>query len=86
LGAEITEMDRPEACCGFAGSYTVSYPEISEALLQDKLEAIKTTAAETVALDCPGCLLQIRGGLERVGLKVEVRHTAELVARRLEND
>ena len=86
LGAEIIEMDRPEACCGFAGSYTVSYPEISEALLQDKLEAIKTTAAETVALDCPGCLLQIRGGLERVGLKVEVRHTAELVARRLEND
>jgi L-lactate dehydrogenase complex protein LldF len=83
LGVEISEMDRADACCGFAGSYAVTYPEISEALLADKLAAIKATGAETVALDCPGCLLQIRGGCRRAGLKVEVRHTAELLARRL---
>jgi Fe-S oxidoreductase len=83
LGLEITEMDRADACCGFAGSYAVTYPEISEALLADKLAAIKATGAETVALDCPGCMLQIRGGCRRAVLKVEVRHTAELLARRL---
>ena len=83
LGIRIKEMDRPEACCGFAGSYAVSYPEVSEALLGDKLEAIKTTGADVVALDCPGCLLQIRGGCRKAGLKVEVRHTAELLAERL---
>ncbi len=86
LGAEITEMDRSDACCGFAGSYTVSYPEISETLLADKLEAIRKTGAGTVALDCPGCLLQIRGGCRRAGLEVEVKHTAELLAQSLESE
>jgi len=85
LGAEITEMEQADACCGFAGSYAVTYPEVSEALLADKLAAIKATGAETVALDCPGCLLQIRGGCGRTGLKVEVRHTAELLARQLQD-
>ncbi len=85
VGAEITEMDRSDACCGFAGSYAVSHPEISEALLADKLEAIRRTGAGTVALDCPGCLLQIRGGCRRTGLEVEVRHTAELLAQGLED-
>ena len=81
--ASVREMDRPEACCGFAGSYAVSHPEVSEALLADKLESITATGAEVVALDCPGCLLQIRGGCRRAGLKIGVRHTAELLAERL---
>jgi iron-sulfur cluster protein len=83
VGVEVTEMDRSDACCGFAGSYAVSHPEISEALLTDKLESIRKTGAGTVALDCPGCLLQIRGGCRRAGLAVEVRHTAEILARGL---
>jgi iron-sulfur cluster protein len=77
----IVEMERPDSCCGFAGTYAVSHPEVSEALLADKVESIKATGAGTVALDCPGCLLQIRGGCRRAGLKVEVRHTAEILAR-----
>jgi L-lactate dehydrogenase complex protein LldF len=78
-GTSIVEMDEADACCGFAGSFAVEQPELSAALLDDKLAAIERTGAETVALDCPGCLLQIRGGCRRRGLGVRVAHTAELL-------
>jgi L-lactate dehydrogenase complex protein LldF len=76
---EIIEMDEPDKCCGFAGSFSVENPEISEALLADKLAAIERTGAEIVALDCPGCLLQIRGGCRKRGQNVRVAHTAEII-------
>jgi iron-sulfur cluster protein len=85
LGKEILEMSSPEACCGFAGSFSVDHPEISEALLEGKLASIKNSGAEIVALDCPGCLLQIRGGCHRQGYPIAVKHTAELLAERLKN-
>jgi L-lactate dehydrogenase complex protein LldF len=83
LRTEIAEMDEPDACCGFAGSFTAENPEISAALLADKLSAIERTGADEVALDCPGCLLQIRGGCRRMGLRVRVSHTAEILDRAL---
>jgi len=79
LRAPITEMDEPDACCGFAGTFSVDNPEISAELLADKLEAIERTGATVVAMDCPGCLLQIRGGCKRKGLAVRAAHTAELL-------
>ena len=72
-------MDEADACCGFAGSYTVDNPEISAELLADKLAAIGKTGAGIVAMDCPGCLLQIRGGCRSHGLAVRAAHTAELL-------
>jgi iron-sulfur cluster protein len=80
LGADIIEMTGAAACCGFAGAFSVDHPEVSEALLAEKVEAVTGSGAEVVALDCPGCLLQIRGGCRRSGRKVEVRHTAEILA------
>jgi len=79
LRSEIIEMDEADACCGFGGSFSVDNPEISAALLADKLAAIAKTEADIVALDCPGCLLQIRGGCRRQGMNVRVAHTAELL-------
>jgi Fe-S oxidoreductase len=79
IGAEITEMDEADACCGFAGSYTVDNPGISAELLADKLAAIEKTGAGIVAMDCPGCLLQIRGGCRSRGLAVRAAHTAEIL-------
>ncbi len=75
----IMEMGEPDKCCGFAGSFSLENPEISAALLADKLAAIKKTGADLVALDCPGCLLQIRGGGQRRGLRQRVAHTAEII-------
>ncbi|MDP2915806.1 MAG: LUD domain-containing protein [Candidatus Aminicenantes bacterium] len=75
----IREMDEPDACCGFAGTFSVDNPEISAELLADKLAAIERTGADLVAMDCPGCLLQIRGGVRRKGLALRSVHTAELL-------
>lgn len=80
LGMDLIEMTGPAACCGFAGAFSVDHPEVAEALLMDKLAAITASGAEVVALDCPGCLLQIRGGFARRGRTAEVRHTAEILA------
>ncbi len=79
LGAGIVEMDEADKCCGFAGSYSLDNPEISAELLADKLAAIEKTGAGIVAMDCPGCLLQIRGGCRSRGLAVRAAHTAELL-------
>lgn len=79
LGAELVEMTGPAACCGFAGAFSADHPEIAEALLGDKMAALKASGAEVVALDCPGCLLQIRGGCARSGAAAEVKHTAEIL-------
>ncbi|BDG02058.1 L-lactate dehydrogenase (quinone) large subunit LdhH [Anaeromyxobacter oryzae] len=82
-GHAVAEMAESDACCGMGGSYTLKFPEISRPILARKLERIRETGAATVAMDCPGCLLQIRGGLARAGDPVAARHTAELVAARL---
>jgi iron-sulfur cluster protein len=83
IGKKVQEMGDPDSCCGFAGSFSVSHPEVSASLLEDKIESIRASGAQTVALDCPGCLLQIRGGCERRGEKIEVKHTAQILAERL---
>jgi iron-sulfur cluster protein len=79
LGREPADVSGAASCCGFAGAFSVDHAEVSEALLADKLAAVSASGAELVALDCPGCLLQIRGGCARKGLKTEIRHTAEVL-------
>jgi len=78
---EMTDCDK---CCGFGGSYAIKYPEISQEVLKNKMDAIKATGATLVAVDCPGCKLQIEGGLEASGSGIRVEHSATLVARNLE--
>jgi L-lactate dehydrogenase complex protein LldF len=80
LGGKLREMEDADSCCGFAGSFSVSHPEVSASLLETKLESIRGSGARVVAMDCPGCLLQIRGGAKRRGEKLDVRHTAEILA------
>ena len=79
LNTGIIEMEESDICCGFAGSFSIENPEISAELLSDKLAAIGKTGAGVVALDCPGCLLQIRGGFHRKRLNVRVMHTAQIL-------
>ena len=66
-------------------SYSLKLPEISAPILQRKLKNIKDTGAPLVAMDCPGCVMQIRGGFDQDGSAVKVRHTAELLAEQLED-
>ncbi|MBV5338733.1 MAG: LUD domain-containing protein [Deltaproteobacteria bacterium] len=83
-GYEVTEMFECDTCCGMGGSYSMKLPEISAPILQRKLHNIKETGARTVAMDCPGCVMQIRGGFDQDGADVKVRHTVELLAEQLD--
>jgi Fe-S oxidoreductase len=82
-GFPLAEMDESDMCCGMGGSYSVKFPEISAPILQRKLSNVKKTGAGTVAMDCPGCLMQIRGGLDKERSAIRVSHLADLLAARL---
>ena len=82
-GYELTEMFECDTCCGMGGSYSMKLPEISAPILQRKLRNIKETGAQLVAMDCPGCVMQIRGGIDQDGADIQVRHTVELLADQL---
>jgi iron-sulfur cluster protein len=84
-GYELTEMFECDICCGMGGSYSLKLPEVSAPILQRKLKNIKDTGAPLVAMDCPGCVMQIRGGMDQDGAPVQVRHTVELLAERLKD-
>jgi len=82
-GHALVEMAESDACCGMGGSYSLKFPEIARPILARKLENVRRSGAPTVAMDCPGCLLQIGGGLDRAGDAVAARHTAEIIAERV---
>lgn len=79
-GWQLVEMERADRCCGFGGSYSfTSHPEISREITKDKINSILRSGADTVAVDCPGCLIMLRGALEKRGLPQRVAHTMELL-------
>ncbi|MGQ9669344.1 MAG: L-lactate dehydrogenase (quinone) large subunit LdhH [Desulfosoma sp.] len=70
-----------DVCCGFGGSYSLEFPEISAELLKRKLDNVAASGADMLVTDCPGCVLQLRGGADKQGRSFEVCHIAEAVAR-----
>jgi len=84
-GSNLVEMAHADRCCGFGGSYSfTSHPEIARNILSDKLRDIEGSGAACVAMDCPGCMMQIRGGLEKTGAAVRAAHTISLLAETLD--
>jgi L-lactate dehydrogenase complex protein LldE len=81
-GAELVEMADADACCGFGGTFSVKYPEISAAILDRKIEAIERAGVAAVVSADAGCLMQIGGRLSRRGSQVRAMHLAELLASR----
>jgi iron-sulfur cluster protein len=81
-GHEIAEMYECDTCCGMAGSYSLKLPQLSAPILERKLKNIKDTGASKVVMDCPGCVMQIRGGLDKEGTPIQAEHTVERLADR----
>ena len=81
-GAELIELENAEACCGFGGTFSVKYPEISVAILDQKIEAIERSGVHAVVSGDASCLMQIGGRLSRKGSGVKVMHLAELLNHR----
>lgn len=81
-GAEFVEMDRADSCCGFGGTFSVKYPEISTAITSEKLSSIERSGADTVVSCDFGCLMQIGGLARRRNLGIRCLHLAELLSSR----
>lgn len=79
-GVEFIEMENAEACCGFGGTFSVKYPELSVAILDQKIKSIERAGVNAVVAGDASCLMQIGGRLSRNGSKVRVMHLAELLA------
>ena len=79
-GAEFVELPNADACCGFGGTFSVKYPEISVAILDTKLDAIKKADVRAVVSGDASCLMQIGGRLSRQNSSVRPMHLAELLA------
>jgi L-lactate dehydrogenase complex protein LldE len=78
-GIEVREMDQTDVCCGFGGTFAVSYPEVSGALGEQKARnAAAAGADELVACDL-SCLLHITGRAHRLGIPLRARHLAEVL-------
>lgn len=79
-GLDLVELPGANICCGFGGAFSVKMSELSEAMLDDKLEAFESTGADVLtATDC-GCLMHIEGALRRRGSGLRAVHIARVLA------
>ena len=81
-GIRVVDLRDAEECCGFGGLFSVKFPHISGAMLEDKMIRIRESGAEAVVSNDCGCLMQIGGGLHRAGAKIVTRHLAQILASR----
>lgn len=79
-GLTFSELKDSDTCCGFGGTFSVHYPEISVAMVDEKIDNILATGADIVTGCDISCLMNIWGRLSRRGENVEVIHIADLLA------
>ena len=79
-GYEYAQAAQEQVCCGFGGTYSAKFPGISEQILKNKLTDAARTGAEVLVTECPGCIMQLRGGAEVNKSGFTVRHIAEVLA------
>ena len=80
-GAEFVEMQDYKLCCGFGGTFSVKFPEVSVAMGVDKVRAAAQVGAEYVVANDSGCLMHLAGVIHRQGLLLKTLHLAELLAK-----
>lgn len=79
-GLQLVEMDAAEECCGFGGTFSVKFPDVSGAMARTKIDSILRTGADTVVSIDSSCLMQLQGALSRDGSKIRAMHLAEVLA------
>ncbi|RJP73509.1 MAG: (Fe-S)-binding protein [Candidatus Abyssobacteria bacterium SURF_17] len=84
-GTELVPMERETACCGFGGEFANDYPEISEAMVKQKVKHYIASGADILVTCDPGCLLNIGGYLSRHHPEKKIVHLATFLANALRN-
>ncbi|MGB7156723.1 MAG: (Fe-S)-binding protein [Tepidisphaeraceae bacterium] len=77
---DFRAMEKTDQCCGFGGTFAVKYPAISGAIVEDKVNCISATGAQTLVCNDAGCTMNISGMCHRQGKDTRVKHIAELMA------
>lgn len=78
--AEVVALEKSDQCCGFGGTFSVKYPEISGPLAQEKSECAAKSGAEILIVNDAGCSMNISGAAHRQGHGFRTHHVAELIA------
>ncbi|NNL64910.1 MAG: (Fe-S)-binding protein, partial [Myxococcales bacterium] len=79
-GVTLVDHADASACCGAAGIYNLTHPEMSGAVLERKIDALAAADPDVIATGNPGCLMQIERGARERGLRARVVHPVELLA------
>jgi L-lactate dehydrogenase complex protein LldE len=79
-GLDLIELPAADSCCGFGGTFSVKNPDVSTAMLADKMSNVVSTRAEVCTAGDSSCLMHIGGGLSRLRTGVRTVHLAEILA------
>lgn len=79
-GLTLVEMEDSEVCCGFGGTFSIKYPDVSNAMVQKKVDYAGAGKPDVLLAGDLGCLLNMAGKLKRQGSAMQVRHVAEVLA------
>ncbi len=79
-GIEYAPAEKLDQCCGFGGTFAVKYPEISGAMVRDKVDCLQRTGAEVLVCNDGGCALNLQGACHRMSAGLAFKHIAEIIA------
>jgi L-lactate dehydrogenase complex protein LldE len=79
-GIDLVELPDAQSCCGFGGTFALKNPDVSTAMLADKMSNVLSTRAEVCSAGDSSCLMHIGGGLSRLSTGVRTVHYAEILA------
>ncbi len=79
-GLTLVEMEEAESCCGFGGSFSVKFPQISTAMVDVKLKSTQALDVDCLISGDPSCLMQLRGYFDRQNSGIRCLHLAEVLA------
>ncbi len=80
-GLEYRPLTRMDQCCGFGGTFSINFPHLSKAMVDEKVQNILATGAEWLIFSDAGCAMNITGYANRIGKPLKAMHLAELIAR-----
>jgi len=79
-GVKLVELPYSEVCCGFGGTFSVKFPEISCAMADEKLKSFRMTQADILVSGDSSCLMHLQGRARHTGMNLRFAHIAEIMA------
>ena len=79
-GLEYIQLAEEDTCCGFGGTFSVIYPKVSQAMMNQKVQNIQNSGVEYITACDAGCLMNIAGGLHKEGSSIRALHLIDILA------